>query len=47
MRNPLTRLGAEGGASEIKSHPWFAQTNWDDVLNKKTFPLEVKPKPAK
>jgi hypothetical protein len=28
-------------AQEIKSHPFFASTNWEDVINKKTNP----PKP--
>lgn len=41
-RNPTRRLGAgPDGAVEIMKHPFFANTNWDDVLNKRSNP----PKP--
>jgi hypothetical protein len=34
-RNPKKRLGAgPSDSEEIKSHPWFADVNWDDVYNK-------------
>jgi serine/threonine protein kinase len=40
-RNPHQRLGAgEGGAAQIKAHPFFKSVNWNDVLNKKIFPPE-------
>ena len=29
------RLGANGGLEEIKTHPFFAGFNWDDLYNKK------------
>jgi len=37
-KNPLKRLGAEGGAQEIRSHPWFKDVDWDAVAEKRTFP---------
>lgn len=38
-RNPTKRLGAgPEGALEIQRHPFFATTNWDDVLLKRTKP---------
>lgn len=40
-RNPKTRLGANGDADEIKRHPFFADINFDDVLNKKIKPEYV------
>lgn len=41
-RNPQKRLGAGPlDAEEVKSHPWFNDINWDDVINKKLKP----PKP--
>lgn len=27
-RNPSRRLGAERGASELKSHPWLSNIDW-------------------
>ena len=33
----MKRLG-QNGALEIKEHPFFGELDWDDVLNKKTFP---------
>ena len=33
-KNPLKRLG-RNGSSEIKSHPWFKNVNWQDVLDRK------------
>ena len=41
-RNPNKRLGAgPTDSEEIKCHPFFAGTNWDDVYNKKL----IAPKP--
>lgn len=37
--------GAKRGADEIKSHPWFSETNWSDVLNKCVKP-PIQPKIA-
>ena len=35
-RNPKKRLGAgPGDAEELKTHPFFATINWEDVLQKK------------
>lgn len=35
--NPAKRLGcnpARGGWEEVKSHPWFAQTDWESIKNR-------------
>ena len=41
-RNPNKRLGAgPSDADEIKAHPFFKDTNWIDVYNRKLIP----PKP--
>ncbi|KDQ09884.1 hypothetical protein BOTBODRAFT_505684 [Botryobasidium botryosum FD-172 SS1] len=38
-RDPARRLGSgEGDAEEIKRHPFFKDTNFDDVLNKRIPP---------
>jgi len=34
-KSPKKRLGAEKGAEEIKSHPWFKNINWKDAYDKK------------
>ena len=34
-KNPSKRLGAKEGILEIQAHPWFKNTNWDDVMYKK------------
>ena len=47
-RDPTQRLGAgPTDAVEIKSHPYFENVNWKDVMNKKISPpkLNYKPKP--
>jgi serine/threonine protein kinase len=36
-KDPKERLGAEN-KQEIKSHPWFRDIDWDDVLAKKLDP---------
>jgi hypothetical protein len=36
-RNPKQRLGANG-SDEIKSHPWFKDYNWDEVMERKLKP---------
>jgi len=33
-KNPLSRLGTQNGAEEVKSHSWFKVLNWDDVYNR-------------
>lgn len=33
QRKPISRLGVNG-PSEVKSHPWFHNFDWDSVLNK-------------
>jgi serine/threonine protein kinase len=36
-RKPTRRLGVvKGGASQIKKHAWFADTNWKDLAACKT-----------
>lgn len=38
-RDPLRRLGSgETDAAEIKAHPYFQNTNWDDIMNKRVPP---------
>ena len=37
-KNPKTRLGAEGGVDEIKSHPWCAHIPWERLLLKAKSP---------
>jgi len=32
-RNPKERLGAKEDSEEIKSHPFFKDINWDDLLS--------------
>ncbi len=41
--DPEKRLGAGvEDAEDIKKHPYFADVNWDDVLNKR-IPTPFKP----
>jgi serine/threonine protein kinase len=35
-KDQRTRLGANGGFSEIAAHPWFHDVNWTDVFHRKT-----------
>ncbi|KAL2053635.1 hypothetical protein ABVK25_005938 [Lepraria finkii] len=42
-RNPKHRLGAKRDAEELKEHVFFADTNWDDMMNKRVVP-PFKPK---
>jgi len=36
-KDPNYRLGSSRlGAASIKSHPWFNNINWNDILEKKT-----------
>ncbi len=35
-RDPTMRLGARGGADEVKSHPFFASVDWDKVLGSRS-----------
>lgn len=34
-KDPKTRLGTTGDIDEILQHPWFADVNLDDLMNKK------------
>lgn len=36
-KDPMDRLGREG-IDQVKMHPFFKKTNWDDVYNKKLVP---------
>ena len=36
-RNPLERLGANGGA-EVKAHPFFASMDWDALYSRQITP---------
>ena len=40
-RNPKNRLGAIHGAFEVKTHAFFKDLNWDDVLQRKLQPPEI------
>jgi len=33
-KNYKLRLGFDGDAEEIKSHPWFSNINWERVHSK-------------
>lgn len=42
-KDPLKRLGAStNDAEEVKSHQYFKNVDWDDVLNKKITPPKNK-----
>lgn len=34
-QNPEKRLGFERDAESIKEHPWFAEVDWEEVLERK------------
>lgn len=36
-KNPKNRLGAKTGVKEIMAHPWFKETKWKKVMQKKVF----------
>ena len=38
--NPKTRLGARNGVDEIKSHPFFEDFSWIDMIERKIPPPE-------
>eukprot|EP00607_Mallomonas_marina_P011241 CAMPEP_0182416120 /NCGR_PEP_ID=MMETSP1167-20130531/234_1 /TAXON_ID=2988 /ORGANISM="Mallomonas Sp, Strain CCMP3275" /LENGTH=328 /DNA_ID=CAMNT_0024588561 /DNA_START=977 /DNA_END=1963 /DNA_ORIENTATION=- len=42
-KDGTTRLGARG-ASEIMSHPWFADLDWEDIIGDRTPPPSKPPK---
>ncbi|KAI0385756.1 protein kinase [Hypomontagnella monticulosa] len=44
-RRPEQRLGADGGASEIKAHPFFDGVDWDNLLQRRRQP-SLKPSHA-
>eukprot|EP01017_Pseudomicrothorax_dubius_P003825 TRINITY_DN10643_c0_g1_i2.p2 TRINITY_DN10643_c0_g1~~TRINITY_DN10643_c0_g1_i2.p2 ORF type:complete len:103 (+),score=17.19 TRINITY_DN10643_c0_g1_i2:699-1007(+) len=47
-KNPESRLGFSEDAEDIKSHPWFHDTNWADVYLKKIEPpFRVSSTPSK
>ncbi|UKZ79395.1 hypothetical protein TrVFT333_007148 [Trichoderma virens FT-333] len=37
-REPNHRLGVKGGASEVKAHPFFADVDWTELLQRKYKP---------
>ena len=37
-RNPTTRLGSKSDADEIKSHPFFAEIDWQLLYERKIKP---------
>ena len=37
-KDSTIRLGTKGGVDEILSHPWFAEINLDDMMNKRLVP---------
>ncbi|KAL7803585.1 kinase-like domain-containing protein [Trichoderma aethiopicum] len=37
-REPDSRLGARGGASGVKAHPFFANVDWDRLMERKYTP---------
>lgn len=34
-KNPMYRIGTNGGKEEIMKHPWFNDINWKKVYDKK------------
>ncbi|CAD8095638.1 unnamed protein product [Paramecium primaurelia] len=45
-KDPQERLGQSQGIVEILSHPWFADINFEDIVNRKINP-PYKPEPLK
>lgn len=43
IKDPTIRLGSQGGAEELKNHPFFADTDWDRLSQKLVAP-PFKPK---
>ncbi len=41
-RDPKKRIGSKNGSSDVKSHVWFSDINWKNVIRKKLKP----PKPS-
>lgn len=41
-RNPKTRLGAKGGAQEVKAHPFFTGIDWQTIYNRESKLFDVK-----
>lgn len=41
-RNPKTRLGAKGGAQEVKAHPFFTGIDWQTIYNRECKLFDVK-----
>lgn len=39
-KNPLKRLGAKHGAEEVKAHPYFRETDWQAVFDRRFRPPE-------
>ncbi len=37
-RDPKERLGANGGAAEVKAHPFFKTVDWEKLFNRQTKP---------
>ncbi len=42
ITDPELRLGSNGGAEEIKQHPFFASIDWDEAENRR-LPAPYKP----
>ncbi len=37
-RDPKARIGSNGGAEEVRQHPWVAEVNWELVYSKQVPP---------
>ena len=37
-REPTTRIGSNGGAEEIRRHPWLAEVDWEKLYSKEIEP---------
>jgi hypothetical protein len=45
-RDPKTRIGSNGGAEEVRQHPWVAGVDWEQVYTKQiTPPINPKENP--
>ncbi len=40
-KDPKKRLGAKNDAEEVKTHPWFAGVDWQQMLDKRVKPPYV------
>jgi hypothetical protein len=37
-RDPKTRIGSDGGAEEVRKHPWLSDVDWEALYSKRITP---------